>query len=196
VKGFKPSLLREEFELLLEHLKLTKKEFFQKYKSCITTTHSQLTNLIIKADLTPRIKKEFEKTEKVEFTVTPEEMGYSKTCEILLSSRESDVINLTSRKIESGIYLWKCTVKIPETGEYSNKYLSWQDGKIMLTDLSFSDRFSIGFDINLITDEMQKLSDIAESKKDRILISERTYLLLKSQKMLWYCLSVQGNVEF
>jgi hypothetical protein len=196
LENFKPTKLKEEFDLLLEHLKLTKKEFFAKYKSCITTRHSQLTNILIKAELTPRIKKEFERTEKLEFTVTPQEMGFSKSCEILLSSKESDIVNVETRRTETGIFLWKTKVEISDIGEFKNKWLSWSNGEIMLTDLSFRDCFTCSLDINRIISEREGLSDNETSKLTRILIPESKYLLLKSQKLLHYCITLYGNVEF
>lgn len=196
LENFKPAIKKEEFDLLLEHMKLTKTEFWKKYKGVTTQRFSQLKTIKIEATLELRNALEGLRSEKIEFEIEPSAFGFSKTCEILLCSKESDIINIQKRKTETGIFLWKTTVKIPDIGEFADKWLSWSDGKINLTDLGLKNLYTQSFDINKILNEREGLSDIVKSQKTRILISESVYFLLKKQKKVFYCLSIHGNTEF
>jgi hypothetical protein len=88
VKNFKPTIVKSEFELTLEFLKMTEKEFFQKYRGCTTQRFSLLKTILIKAQLTVREghsrvtyadRPDRPQIENIEFETSIESMGYSKT---------------------------------------------------------------------------------------------------------------------
>lgn len=193
--NFKPTIKKMPIEVVQAYKKMTEKEFFQTYNSCSITMIGKHETIVLHCTLEQRVRKILDNLEHIDLEIEPSEMGLSKSSEILLSAREQTVYNEKTRKFEDGIFLWKTTVSIPSSGEYANMWLYWSDGRLWIMDLFYPHCFTTEFNLNLIMDRNLKLSDIEKSYPKRILISNRTYRLLKQQRFLHYCSCEFGSEE-
>jgi len=191
LENFKPSRPIETFDVILQRLKLSKEQFFAKYRDCTTITHSLGKTIEVKVELS--LKNNPKTKELLEFEVTPQELGFSKKTEVLICTKESDIITYPKRKLQTGYFLFKVTVQINDIGDYKNKWITWQDGKLWITDLNFRDMFTVNFGIDKLKDET--LSDYAESYEKRVYITPEQYAFLLKQKLIEYTLSPYGNIE-
>jgi hypothetical protein len=191
LENFKPPKPIDSFDLILEKLKMSKAEFFQKYRDCMTFTHSLGKTIEVKVILT---KKDNTKAkEPLEFELSPEQLGLSKKGEVLICTRESDIITFPKRKLQSGYFVFKVSVLVNDIGEWKNKWLLWENGKLWLTDLDFRDMFTVEFAIDKLRDET--LSDYAEAFEKRVYITPEQYEILKKQKLIEYTITPHGNIE-
>jgi hypothetical protein len=191
--NFKPQKPIETFDVILKRLKLSKEQFFAKYRDCMTQTHSKGKTLEIKAELS--LKNNPKTKESLEFEVEPQELGFSKKAEVLICTKESDVIspNPKVRKLESGYFLFKVTVELSNVAEWKNRFLTWQDGKLWLSDLSFKDMFTVNFGIDKLRDET--LTDYQSAFEKRVYLTPQQFAFLQKQRLVEYTISPYGNIE-
>lgn len=167
VRDFKPTVRKEDIEIVLEECKKRDIDFHEKYKMVFTVKESVRMDdkdiIHVKCDLQPKTPYNA-RSVKLEFDTTPEQWNYSKRCEMLIITREDGVLNFKTRRAETGLFIFKCNVKT----NAENLWLFFSNGKVYYADMKTRDM--ITQEVSGL-DEIREFSDFDKRFKDRVLIS-------------------------
>lgn len=211
IDGFKPTLAKDDVDVVLklEGLK-SLEEFFSKYVAVFSQKVAFKSSEGWKVKFTYKLKlkvawNEPDKYQKKEVFLKPEDFGWTKRTELLVSTAEEGIINLETRRTESGRFLFKTTVKLPTEGEWDSKFLFWKDGKVWTVDLAyglFTDELSPKM---LMQEGFESFSDIHKAHQERVLLPNSVFRELNASfddplnrykpKLLHYTLSELGDVQ-
>jgi len=211
VEDFKPTLAKDDIDVILkvEGLKSIE-EFYSKYASTFAekTSFKDAEGWKVKFVYELKLKtawNEPDKYAKKEAVLKPEDFGWSKSTELLISTAEEGIINLQTRRTESGRFLFKTTVKLPSEADWASKFCFWKDGKVWTVDLAyglFTDELSPKM---LMQEGFESFSDINEAYQGRVLMPNSVFRELNASfddplnrykpKLLHYTLSELGDVQ-
>ena len=210
IENFHPSTRPEDLSIILKHvLKDCKdaKAFFANWKSVTCEKYPlKQSDGSYKILLRYTLRTWHDERTEGELTLTPEDLGFSKTSELLVSTLEEGILDEESRRVVNGRFIFKVTVKLPTEGEWRNKYIFWMDGKLWISDLANRDLFTDELiPKQLMESGFEEFSDIAEAYKKRVRLPNEVYRELKADwsdfvnknkpMKLHYTLSELGDVQ-
>lgn len=176
--NFKPSQPIDDIDIICRLLGLKDRtEFYA--KGFVMVVHAEKIpvriqgewKIIFRYSLKDRIGNITEHEE----TLSPSTFGFVKQTETLLSTIEEGIINIETRRTESGRFLFKVTVKLPSEGEYESKFCFWRDGRVQVVDFThslFTDELQPEF---LMLEENQTFSNLQDAFKERALLPNSVF---------------------
>lgn len=189
--------------VILAKLGISKAEFKAKYATIATNPRQTFVNdkdeayFRIQALFFSRIaKKGMIRKEIVD--IHPKELNFSKEAEILVAVQEEDVINLKTRKVEKGWFVFKVKVKIPSILEWKHRWLYTHRNQIyMARMLARAINDDSGIFTNRISATMirdKRFSNYHKNfrKRKRVSLIQLHELIRKGQ--LYYVFSPEGNI--
>lgn len=130
--------------------------------------------------------------------VHPKELNYSKECEILIACQEEDVLNLETRKLERGFFVFAVKVKIPSILEWKHRWLyTYRNQVFMARMLARAINDDSGIFTNRISPTMirdKRFTNYHKTfkKRKRVSLIQLHELIRKGQ--LYYVFSPEGNI--
>lgn len=190
-------------DVILGKLGITKAEYKLKYSTM--ATNPRQTFISDKGEAYIRIQVLFFSRNPKEgvirkeiVDVHPTEVNMAKECEILVAVQEDDVINLETRKTETGWFVFPVKVKIPSILEWKHRWLYTYKNQIFMSRLlSRAINDNSGIFTNRISPTMirdRQFSNYHKTfpKRKRISLIQLQELLRKGQ--LYYVFSSEGNI--
>ena len=205
IENFKPSMPIDNIDVICRLIGLKNRDEF--YSKGYVWSHAEKTPVKIQGEwkimLRYSLKDRTGKESEHEETLSPSAFGYVKSTETLISTIEEGIINLETRRTESGRFLFKVKVTLPSDGDWESRYCFWQDGRIQIVDFAhslFTDELQPEF---LMKPENETLSNFKDAFRERSLIPNSVFRQLNASfydsinknkpKILHYALKQVGQ---
>ena len=151
IADFKPTIRKEDYQVVKAEMKRRDIDP-SKYKNIFCVKDSVQTDeadvIHVKASLQPNAPATAH-ADVIEFDAKPEDFGFAKKTELLVCTLEEGIVNIRTRRVEQGFFLFKVTVKT----EAKNLWLFWIRGHAYVMDMNTRD---------LVTNDVTGFEEIKE----------------------------------